>query len=229
MATYGASGVVLPVYLLIDVSYSAAGYLDQLRQGLVESSERISMEPVIADMVRMSVITFSDTAELACPLTPLSGIPSLQAFSPRGGTSYSEAFKLAAVRVVDDVRKLKEERRGVRRPIVMFVTDGEPTDDSATYMQALAGLKRLPVTIISVGLGSSVDAQILSEVASAPGLAFVTAVETRDAEQWQAPATLLQTLLAATSASVSAATAVVSAAVPEGLVSVTAGDSLDWL
>lgn len=133
---------ILPMYLVVDVSYSmteenkmdsANSIVDELRNALAEN-------PVIADKVRFSVIDFSDDSQVVLPLCDLSLEPEIPPFAARGGTSFVAAFRTLRGQIAQDVAQLKADGLDVHRPAAFFISDGEPTDREQEWREAFEEL-----------------------------------------------------------------------------------------
>ncbi|GAA1740411.1 vWA domain-containing protein [Luedemannella helvata] len=132
------NGVLLPFYLVIDVSYSMAGAkLDMANNILPEVADALAKNPILNDKVRFGMIDFSDDARVVLPLCDVSTATQLPGLSVRGGTSYGAAFKLLRKQLESDVAQLKADGYKVHRPAVFFLSDGEPGDDWKSDFEAL--------------------------------------------------------------------------------------------
>ena len=164
--------IVLPTYLVIDVSGSLAGEpIGQLNQALLEAFSLLAEDPLTSDMLEIAVITFSSDARVALSLTPIVGAsaPTLVA---GGGTNYGSALSLLGNAIEEDVARLRHEGLRIYRPLAFFITDGQPTDTA--WMDALANLraKRAAPTILAIGIGP-VDPRHLQRIAGDRGTAFL--------------------------------------------------------
>jgi len=132
-------GFVIPVYLLLDESASmdANGGIDASNRGLPELHWRIAGDPLVSDKYRIGLITFSDIAEELLPLSNLSDVRAMPVCTAKGMANYGEAFNLLRVVIARDITNLKSQGMDVGRPIVFFITDGEPTDDWEASYRAL--------------------------------------------------------------------------------------------
>ena len=132
----------LAFYIVADVSYSMheSGALISANNLLKEVHDAIVAEPVIADVVRLGVIDFSDDAQVLLRLGDLRDITTIPELKARGGTSFVAAFRQLRQEIERDIPALKGDNYQVFRPAVFFITDGQPTDSAATLQAAFADL-----------------------------------------------------------------------------------------
>lgn len=119
--------VIMPFYLVCDVSGSMSGDVDDLTKAVTELVQDIQNDPVVDDLVMLSVITFNHSATTVVPLSSPSDITPPR-FSAGGGTGYSAAFTEYHRAFEQDRARLKSQGMRVYRPCVFFLTDGEPND-----------------------------------------------------------------------------------------------------
>jgi uncharacterized protein YegL len=136
--TTAVSGqVIMPFYLLVDVSYSMKSDEQELTSAISELISEISNDPVVDDLVMLSIITFNHAAQTIVPL----GNPSelqLPPITTSGGTDYGKAFTEYHRAFLQDRDQLKNKGMKVYRPCVFFLTDGAPQDqDYLTTFQNL--------------------------------------------------------------------------------------------
>jgi uncharacterized protein YegL len=147
--------LVMPFYLICDVSYSMSGDIGALNEGVRRLRQAIVAEPTVDDVAQVCIMTFSDRAKVVMPLTQLSErqVPTL---SIEGGTYYGAAFRELARVIGDDTAKLKAQGYRVYRPCAFFLTDGEPNDGdwhqtftgTLTYDQRTrTGMKSHPIFV----------------------------------------------------------------------------------
>lgn len=131
-------GILLPFYLVIDVSYSMTGAkIDQARRILPEVIDALDQNPILNDKVRFGLIDFSDDAQVVLPLCDLSTQKTLPSLEVRGGTDYGAAFRLLRTQLTADVKQLRDDGYKVHRPAVFFLSDGEPNDNWQPSFAAL--------------------------------------------------------------------------------------------
>lgn len=149
MSSSATGALVLPFYCVIDVSPSMTVPGPDGVAPIVAANEIIPSvfdaldeAPLVGDKVLFGVCDFADDAStvlaLADPRNATTTIPQLAA---RGvGTSYAAAFRYLRQAIDTDVAYLKADNKRVYRPVVFFVTDGEPTDDDHDWQAAFAAL-----------------------------------------------------------------------------------------
>lgn len=129
--------VVMPFYLLCDVSGSMWVDMPVLNAGIDSLRQEIMRDPVVDDLAMLSIITFADTAQTVVPL----GFPTqitVPALTAGGLTNYGPAFREFHRAFEVDRTRLRAEGKKVFRPCVFFLSDGEPTDGD--YEQVFASL-----------------------------------------------------------------------------------------
>jgi uncharacterized protein YegL len=170
-----ARGVLLPAYVLVDESASMGPYVDDLQAGLVSLCEELRAAPMLAAKLRLAVLGFSDDVRVHLAVADMRVETNLPRVTVRGSTNYGAAFSDLAGRIPTDVRFLRDEGYKVHRPVVFFLSDGQPTDFG--WKRALAKLtdrQKMPAApnIIACGMGSA-ERQTIAEVASRPEFGFL--------------------------------------------------------
>jgi uncharacterized protein YegL len=126
--TEAAEGqIAMPFYLVCDVSYSMKHDMAQLNDSLQGLHRAIGSQPVVDDVARICIMTFSDSSRVVMPLGQVSEqrVPQLH---EEGGTYYGPAFRKLAETIAADREALKGEKYRIFRPAAFFLTDGEPLD-----------------------------------------------------------------------------------------------------
>jgi uncharacterized protein YegL len=124
-------GILLPFYLVIDVSYSMSGKkLSAASAMLPEVADALARNPILSDKTRFGLIDFADDARTVLELCDIAEQSVLPGLKVRGGTNYGSAFSLLRKQLETDVEQLKADGYRVYRPAVFFLSDGEPTDDA---------------------------------------------------------------------------------------------------
>lgn len=147
--------LVMPFYLICDVSYSMSGDMGALNDGVERLRRAIVTQPAVDDVAQICIMSFSDTAKVVMPLARMSehSVPKL---SVEGGTLYGAAFRQLAQAVTRDSAELKRQGYKVYRPCAFFLTDGEPNDgdwhrtftNTLTYdRQTGRGMKSHPIFV----------------------------------------------------------------------------------
>ena len=143
----------LPFYLVFDVSYSMHTVMGEVNDALRQLKDAVTANPLLADIARVSVISFADDGQVDIPMCDISAenriFAGSQILKARGGTSYASAFRTLRAAIEHDVAMLKVGgERSVFRPTVFFVTDGAPTDPEREWQAEfgqLANFKQYPM------------------------------------------------------------------------------------
>ena len=130
---------VLPCYVVCDISLSMIDHIDEVNAGLREFRGAVHADSSVAERVHCCVVGFAETPMVLQPLYPMARFTELAAPAPAAGTNFGPAFTLLRDAIGRDVRDLKALRLRVHRPIVFFLSDGQPTDP-VTWPAAFAAL-----------------------------------------------------------------------------------------
>ena len=152
----------LPVYLLIDCSESMiGGGIEAVRSGISKMITNLRTDPHALDTVYLSVITFDAEARVAVPMTPLLDFQEPR-LTIRPGTSLGAALGLLSSQIKSEVKKTSHTNKGDYRPLVLLLTDGQPSDDWRVAL-ALIGtqVRPRPANIYAIGCGADVDYSVL--------------------------------------------------------------------
>jgi uncharacterized protein YegL len=169
-------GVLLPAYVVADESGSMGPYHYELSNGLVSLCEGLRAEPMIAAKLRLAVLGFSDDVQVRLAVADMRTETTVPQVIIRGLTNYGAVFDDLLRRIPADVQWLRGEGYKVHRPVVFFLSDGQPTDPAAWRRPhaALVDKAAMPTApnIIACGIGDA-KAQTMLEVATRPDFAFV--------------------------------------------------------
>ena len=160
--------LINPFYIICDESQSMEGAkLDACNTALPKIHAAIAADPIVNDKVRIGVISFSDTAEALLPLSKMTDVVDFPGLVVKGGTNYGNAFTCLKNTIQADIADLKKGGAKVNRPIVFFISDGEPTDTNWKAAHAQVADKSWPFSphIISFGVGGA-QADTIREVAT---------------------------------------------------------------
>lgn len=164
--------MVMPFYLICDVSLSMSGDMQALNDGVEGLRQAIVAEPLVDDVAQICVMTFSTTAKVVMPMTQMSHQNKVPTLSVEGSTNYGAAFQALASAITTDSANLKRAGYKVFRPCAFFLTDGAPTDpgwhktftDTLTYDRGSgAGMKAHPI-FVPFGFRSASEA-VLAQLA----------------------------------------------------------------
>lgn len=177
----------LPVYVLLDVSWSMKGDpIAAIQRGLDLLRRELAEDPETSQSVRLGVLVFSDDARFVtgddqCALVRVEEFqpPQLEA---GGVTRLDLAFAKLKESIGRDVlAPVKGGRRGDWKPLVFVLTDGQPTDAEGypcdqpwraareDLLTRAPGAGPIPMMTV-VGCGAKVNDETLREIGT--GSAF---------------------------------------------------------
>ena len=174
MTSENSRYALLPVYLVLDTSYSmrdedgrfnaALSFLPKLLSAMTDSAS-------LSDKIRVELITFDQDARVELALGGLNEVEEWivrnksNPLVPDGdSTHYGKAFDKLANRIQEGVRQIQSERVDndsyrAYRPVVFFITDGEPNDELSERNKAFDRLTgqnfEYRPNIICVGVGEA--------------------------------------------------------------------------
>lgn len=154
----------LPVYLLLDHSWSMSGKpIESVNEGLDTLVGMLRQDPFALETVFLSVIEFGTDVHQTVPLTDLMSFqpPRLKA---NGTTSLGAALTLAAERIKQEVSTSSADRKGDWRPLIFVFTDGRATDDLARGVKSIQQVSY--GTLVGCAAGEGADTKELEGFAS---------------------------------------------------------------
>jgi len=169
---------VWPCYFMCDASASMSGItIDLANRALEKIWIEMIKSPAVSDKAWVSVISFSDTAEVLVPLTDslmLSEMP----MCPAGGiANYGHAFRKIKETIDNDVLRLKSEGFRVIRPMIFFISNGQPADEDWRHAYADLVDERNAFRPHITGFACKSTAnEIIGEVATGRGVSGISSV-----------------------------------------------------
>jgi uncharacterized protein YegL len=152
----------LPVYLVLDVSGSMSGEpIEAVKNGVQLLHSSLRKDPYALESAYISVITFESSVQQVVPLTELAQFqpPNLSA---RGGTSLGAALQKVTDCANSEVKKGTKEEKGDWKPLVFFMTDGSPTDNVESGLQAFKNYRW--GIVVACAAGSGADTAVLQRI-----------------------------------------------------------------
>ena len=141
-----------------------SGFIAAMNQALTEVHAALAGDPMGFDHVRLSIIAFSDNTEVLLPLCQVTEVADMPRVTESGLTNYGTVFELLQSTIEKDVNRMKGEGFRVYRPLVFFMSNGEPLDDWELAYEGLTNHTYRP-HIVSFGFECA-DASILAKIAT---------------------------------------------------------------
>jgi len=164
----------LPVYLVLDTSGSMSGEpIEAVKNGVQVLISTLRQDPYALETAFLSLITFDTDARQLVPLTDLSSfqMPELKA---AGGTSLGAALQTVADSINREVAKSTIDVKGDWKPLVFLMTDGIPTDQWQSGLNAFRNSK-IGITV-ACAAGNGADVNLLKQITNT-----VVSLDTADA------------------------------------------------
>lgn len=178
---------VFPFYLVIDCSLSMADALPAINDELPALKREVELDPIVGDIARFGVITFSSKPQMLLPLSDLMNVTEMPVLRAQHSTCYSTVFDLLGGAIRHDIEWFKNNGSKIYRPAVFFISDGRPNlaDDWKPMHDALIdpSFDYRP-NIVSFGFGEA-DEETIATVATFKAFA---------ADNGESPAQSLRTI-----------------------------------
>lgn len=152
----------LPVYLLLDTSFSMRGEpINALKNGINQLITTLKKDPYALETAYISIIVFNNSAIKIVPLTELF-LFQLPDFEAKGRSCLGEGLKLLTQSIDNEVVKSSYEQKGDWKPLVFVMTDGGSTDAWITAAKELR--KRSIGTIVACAAGKNSKINVLKRI-----------------------------------------------------------------
>jgi hypothetical protein len=139
------AGTVVPFYLLVDASGSTKrrGWLKLFHLALPAFVRTLEELETTELMPRMSIISYGTDVSVRLALTAPSDLDRLPQFVSAGVSSLATGLSELRQVIDSDAIQLEVDGLAARRPTVVLVADGLPTDPPEALLVARAGVEAL--------------------------------------------------------------------------------------
>jgi len=122
---------LVPVYLVLEESAAFnANSIDAINRGFPEIFRAILGDPLMNESVHLSVISFSDSAQVLLPLSNLNYASEFPGLVVKGNVNYRELFLKIQEVLIYDFFRLSHSVKHYARPFVFILAASNPSDES---------------------------------------------------------------------------------------------------
>ncbi|MEZ5943514.1 MAG: VWA domain-containing protein [Planctomycetaceae bacterium] len=171
----------LPVYIVLDCSESMAGpAIADAQRGVLDMIDALRGDPMAIETIYVSLITFSSYAKQVVPLTEVLAF-QMPRLTIRSGTALGSALQLVKQCIAKEVRQRGGEFKADYKPIVILLTDGEPTDNWEPAAQDIRRGSSVGIAnIYGIAVGEDADPWVLRQVTD-----IVLQMKEMNSETWR--------------------------------------------
>lgn len=156
----------LPVFFVIDASESMVGEpIKNVTKGINMIVNELKKDPYALENVYLSVIVFAGIAKTVIPLTDLINF-TLPQLTIGAGTSYSNALEHLEKEMHSTIVKTTQQQKGDWKPIIYFMTDGNPTDNGDSILSYWEKNYKHKTNIVVVSIGDNCNYSILNKISN---------------------------------------------------------------
>jgi uncharacterized protein YegL len=155
----------LPVYILIDCSESMIGEgLTAVRAGVTQMLSVLRQDPHALETAYISIISFGASAQVLVSLTEITNVHEPKLILSQG-TALGAAIDLLTQQISKEVIKSSDKSKCDYRPIVILLTDGQPTDNWRSAKKRFDDkIGKNVANFYVVGCGQAIDYKSLSQI-----------------------------------------------------------------
>jgi uncharacterized protein YegL len=186
--------VAWPFYVVCDVSASMhsrqIGYktpYEAMQEALVHLINFADDNIEVSQIAHLGLVTFADEAEVVLPLRKMSEGFHIGPLPKGIYTNYAKIFTTLNAVIADDLQRLEGSNLVVKRPVVFFITDGQPVVDGneqpreaweppLRQLHAFSASRPegqdVPIAVIALGFEGT-NTENLRLVSKPPGVACV--------------------------------------------------------
>jgi uncharacterized protein YegL len=158
----------IPVYLVLDESNALSEpMIDAINRSFPEILRAISMDPLQAKTMQISIVSFAELAEVLLPLSNLDDVSKILGLVAKGNVNYRELFLKMQEILTKDFSKLAQASSHFSRPLMIILASSNPTDESwrEPHEKLLSDPRYYSPHIVAVGAGGT-KASVMSDIAT---------------------------------------------------------------
>lgn len=156
----------LPIFFVIDVSESmVGGPIRKVEDGIRRIITELKRDPSALETVFISIIVFAGKAKTLIPLTDIVSFYPPK-FPIGSGTSFGNALKHLIKEVNRNIIHTTYESKGDWKPIIFFMTDGNPTDNYIIDLGIWEQNWKSKVNIVAISIGDQTNLDVLSRISN---------------------------------------------------------------
>ena len=179
---------------------SAVSRLDKLQEGLKEFYDTIKNDDDARFSAEISVVTFSDRAELLLDFATVDRFDTLPQLTASGETSMGDGINLALDKLLARKEHYKKVGIGYYQPWLVLMTDGEANLNYPELVRAENRIKELveesKLTVFPIGIGPDADFNLLNRLSPKRPAVRLKAFKFKELFEWlsKSVSTVVKTL-----------------------------------
>ena len=148
---------ILPFYVLCEESESMStnGGIDAMNSFMPELHGMFASDPLLSGHISIGILAFSDAVEELLPLSNLCDVEAIAGLKAKNLANFGEAFRQLRTIITRDVEYLRTHGATVYRAVVLFITDGDSTDEWESDHHLLTDIKVNPFAPRIIAFGAA--------------------------------------------------------------------------
>jgi len=154
----------LPIFFVVDVSESMIGEpIAKVEEGIRTIMMALKKDPYALETAYVSIIVFAGRPKTLVPLTDIISFYPPK-FSIGAGTGYGNVLKHLISELDANVKHSTHQTKGDWKPIIYFMTDGNPTDNYVIDLGLWEQKWKDKLNTVVISIGDNADHSILKRI-----------------------------------------------------------------